>query len=111
MPGVRCLFAQAGMIKPKEVRNDPSTTRDCRCVRVTMPGVTARLAGASWLPGVIPDELEAAFEDGPGVVVERRDVVAVGAFTHGHLVARHPGQQRAHAGRTDHVVGRAPVDE
>ena len=38
-------------------------------------------------------------------------MVAVGAFAHGHLTLGQPGQQRAHAGRADDVIGGAAVDQ
>jgi hypothetical protein len=60
---------------------------------------------------VVLDERRAAVEDGLGVVVEGGDVVAVREGQRGELAGRHGLLQDGHAGRADHVVGRAAVDQ
>src|SRR5580658_10995433 len=63
------------------------------------------------LAGVILHELQAALEDGRRVVVERRDVIAVGTRAHRDLAVRQAGEQYAHAGRPDDMVDVAAEDE
>src|SRR6266700_397769 len=78
-----------------------------------MPSARSLSANPLFLPrsAVRPDELQAASEDGLGVVVQSCDVKAVLALSHRQLLRRQRGPEAADACGPDYMIIGAVIDE
>src|SRR6185312_7422838 len=61
--------------------------------------------------GMRPDELQAPSENDLGVVVQGCDVIAISQLANIQLALRQGGAKHLQAGRPDHVIGAAAIDQ